>query len=442
MKRIITAIMAIAMVILALANLSGCVVNEANAAATNASATDLTSATDSIMPSIDVEAITLAAAEVEAEAERFAAEAARKAELAEFVSTADAPAVQNYIDAVGNDFGAVGIQVAVINNGDPEMAHTYNYGWAISGSVKMGSENEFRVASLSKSAVAINAMKMQEDGIVDVDAPISNYWGGNTAKTVTLRNLLSHTSTLSSGCSYKKTREGTLAQLQNPGCYTGGTPGTRGVWGYNNYAVGVAGSTLEVAANRLLTDYAKENVFGPLGMDAAFASGEVEHLDRVGCHYYHGGGVSRSAGFSRGYTCRSTPGANTNAFAGGLTCSAQDYAKLYAMLACDGTYNGAQVLTPESVAVIEERLFTASEHGGTFDQCMPLRYKEGYLGVDKVYYHTGNAYGVLALASYNPDTKDVVVVVTTGASDTRDAQGVYAVGSRISEYLYTNVLAG
>ena len=110
------------------------------------------------------------------------------------------------------------------------------------------------------------------------------------------------------------------------------------------------------------------------------------------------------------------------------------------MLANDGKYNGIQILTPASVESIERKLFTAGEYGGAFTQCTPLRYKIDLYGESELYYHTGNAYGVLALASYNPSTKDGVVVITTGASQIRDTQGVYSICSEISEYVYKNVI--
>ncbi len=60
-------------------------------------------------------------------------------------------------------------------------------------------------------------------------------------------------------------------------------------------------------------------------------------------------------------------------------------------------------------------------------------------GASKLLYHTGNAYGVIAMASYNPETKDTVVVLTVGAKPTRDKYGVYEVCSSLSKLLYRNM---
>ena len=58
---------------------------------------------------------------------------------------------------------------------------------------------------------------------------------------------------------------------------------------------------------------------------------------------------------------------------------------------------------------------------------------------DRLYYHTGSAYGVYNLLSYDPDAGDGVVVLTTGADGGRDEYGIYAVCGEISRILYEAV---
>ena len=43
---------------------------------------------------------------------------------------------------------------------------------------------------------------------------------------------------------------------------------------------------------------------------------------------------------------------------------------------------------------------------------------------------------LLALASYNPETASGVVVITTGAPVERDAQGIYLMCAKITEFIY------
>ena len=61
---------------------------------------------------------------------------------------------------------------------------------------------------------------------------------------------------------------------------------------------------------------------------------------------------------------------------------------------------------------------------------------EDLLGREELYYHTGSAYGVYALLSYDPNTGDGVVVLTTGAPRQVDDRGLYQLCARLSEQLY------
>ena len=58
------------------------------------------------------------------------------------------------------------------------------------------------------------------------------------------------------------------------------------------------------------------------------------------------------------------------------------------------------------------------------------------MGRDNIYYHTGSAYGVFSLLSYDPDTGDGVVVLTIGAPRRVNERGLYALCAELSERLY------
>lgn len=337
-----------------------------------------------------------------------------------------------YLESTASAFGAAGIQVALIREGI--AADTFNYGYAVKGSVPMASDTKLRVASISKVVVAMNAMRMQEQNVVNVDSGIGAYWGKNPYKAVTLKSLFSHTSTLKD-LGYSSTKDGTLAQLTSSSSYNSGTVGSSSVWAYNNYGVGVAGTTLELASGQVLDNYADTHFFKPLGIEASWHPGSLP--GSVAELYRYGGDVARTVAQQRANSIPASVGVSTAYYAGGLTISAKDTAKLFAVLANDGFYAGNQYLSPTSVAAMEKKLFSA----GSFYQCMPLRCKDGLYGQGTLYYHTGNAYGMLALASYNPSTRNGVVVITTGAAQNTDSNGIYSICGQITEYMYKYIAA-
>ena len=217
-------------------------------------------------------------------------------------------------------------------------------------------------------------------------------------------------------------------------------PGDPAGWAYNNYGFAVLGMTLELAADTSLDYVLAEGLLDPLGIDAAFEGGSVDNTDLLATLYYYGGSLARSTSEQRSYTLDYAPGHKGNFFDGGFTCSAGDLAKLAAVLANDGAYEGQVLLSPESVAWMETPLDTPVSDGrSTFLQCRPLRYQEELYGRDGLYYHTGSAYGQYALLSYDPDTGDGVVVLTSGADGVVDEHGIYAICGEIAQAVYAAV---
>ena len=158
----------------------------------------------------------------------------------------------------------------------------------------------------------------------------------------------------------------------------------------------------------------------------------------LGSLYDARGNVLRSPGQQTGQSVPDEIGLGASYYPGGLTISAVDLAKLVSILAGDGMYNGEALLSPQSVEEMETVQFSVDPGDGTapFDQCLILRRQEDLLGREELYYHTGSAYGVYALLSYDPNTGDGVVVLTTGAPRQVDDRGLYQLCARLSEQLY------
>ena len=343
-------------------------------------------------------------------------------------------ALEQAVAAAALRHGAVGVQVAVIEEG--AVTDAYHYGWAVKESVPMTDAHKLRTASLSKVAVGLSAALLREEGAVDYDADIGEYWGVQTWKPVTVRALLSHTSTLLNSENIAWDDQGVKAQLAGESGYGGGTPGDLRYWSYNNHAFGVLGQTLELAAGRYLDDVLEERVLGPLGADGSFAAGELEEPELV-TPLYRQSSLGRSAGSVRSVRQWSAPGATGRQFAGGYTSSAVDLAKLTALLAGDGCFEGVRLMDAESVELMESCEDRALP-GGTY-QALPMRLRSGVYGRERLYYHTGSAYGVYNLVSYDPDTGDGVVVLTTGADGGKDQYDIYAVCGEISRAVYEAV---
>ena len=110
--------------------------------------------------------------------------------------------------------------------------------------------------------------------------------------------------------------------------------------------------TLELAADRKLDDILAEKVYGPLDIDAAFAAGDIKETDLIVTLYDEDNNVERSADRLSTFHCSENPGAEGLYYAGGLTISANDLAKIVCMLVNEGEYEGQQILSKKSVRII------------------------------------------------------------------------------------------
>ena len=353
-------------------------------------------------------------------------------------TAADHDAMQAKVEEIAAKYGAIGLQAAILENG--VVTDSFACGWATKDSDPMTADHKMRVASLSKVSVGMAAMLLRDRGVIDLDASIGDYWGFPTHNTrypnspVSIRSLLSHTSSIPMyGDDVSRSRSAVEARLRSNG-YNSLQPGSVWSWGYNNYGFAVLGMTLELAAKDYLDNILDKNLWSVMDIDAAFEGGEIQAADKLATIYRHGGSVGRSVEAQKNYKRPSAPGGSGSSFAGGLTISANDLAKLLSLLANDGTYQGLRLLSRESVELMETR-FDQILLDGTY-QALPLRSQDGIYGRARLYYHTGSAYGVYNFMSYDPETGDGIVVLSSGASAARDGNGIYAICGNLARYFY------
>ena len=355
----------------------------------------------------------------------------------EYLSVLNHTDIQNYVNSIAKKYGAAGLQVAVIENG--VVTDTYVYGWATKNSDKMTDDHKLRVASLSKVVVGITAQLLREDGIITMEDDISQYWKITiknpkyTNIPITFRTLLSHTSSIySSGEAYTFAAAKTYLTQKH---YTSSAPGDIRGWTYNNYAFSVLGMSLELAANKTANTILNEQLFSKMNIDAAFGTGDIKATNKLITLYRNDGTVGRTVAVQKTHHSSTTPGGNGTFFAGGFTSSAKDMAKLISILSNDGIYEGVRLMDAESIEIMETAHSQTTVSGGSY-QAYPMRYWKNLYNRDTIYFHTGSAYGVYNCVSYDPETGDGIVVLTTGASPAKNDYGIYKVCSDINAYIY------
>lgn len=346
--------------------------------------------------------------------------------------------IYEQISDSAEEYNAIGVQVSVIRGSDGK-AFDFTHGWADYGNREMTVESKMRSASLSKVATAICAVKMEEQGLISLSKNIKKYWKIDIPVKMSMKTLLTHTSTLYN-LNSKSSIEETKEQLQASSSYNSKkTPGKSASFEYNNYASAIAATTLELASGIPLEEYANKNLFSLLDGDLSYFPGNINDTDNLITHYDYDHSVELVPETAEKMVFTGNIGDHPVNYIGGLTGSASDIAKMFSMLANDGVYGDNRILSEESVEALEKKYFTAKENGGKFKQCLALRYYKKLYGTDGLYYHTGNAYGIVSLASYDPVTKNTVVVMTSGAKQSRDKRGIYKICGEITKAVYKNI---
>lgn len=344
--------------------------------------------------------------------------------------------LQAYIDSVAKKYNAVGVQVAIIENG--QVVGTYAYGWATRKTVPMTTDHKIRVASISKVVVGISAMLLYEDGLIDLEGDIGDIWGVTARNPmfpdypITIWNILSHTSSIASYEDDVSTDYRSVYR-RLPYSFWSVEPGVMKSRCYNNYAFRVLGMTLELAADQTLDALLDEHLFNTMQIDAAFAPGDLDDPTLL-ASLYEGTRLRRSVAKQASMHLTDEPGANGSYFAGGLTISAEDLGKLAALLANDGMYNGQQLMEPETVALMEQCMEQPLRNGAY--QAHPLFHVPDLYGREGVYFHTGTGCGVFTCLSYDDATGDGVVVLTTGAAGYMNDIEIALICDEINAYIY------
>ncbi len=82
---------------------------------------------------------------------------------------------QQKIDEVAKEYGAVGVSVALVDDG--KVIDTFSYGSAIKGQLPMTENTKVRIASISKVFLGLATMISVENETMSLDEDIGTYWG-------------------------------------------------------------------------------------------------------------------------------------------------------------------------------------------------------------------------------------------------------------------------
>ena len=142
--------------------------------------------------------------------------------------------------------------------------------------VPVSEKSMHRAASITKIFSGITMLKLVEEGLLDLDAPVKSYvpWltlkDADAAEKMTLRHLLSHTSGLPKEYTPEGARDeaalGPSLRVELPEAELVSKPG-EGKYLYSNLGIRLASLCAERVTGKRFTELVQETVLTPLGME-------------------------------------------------------------------------------------------------------------------------------------------------------------------------------
>lgn len=356
----------------------------------------------------------------------------------------------------------------------------------------------FRIASMSKMMTTIGVMRLVEDGTLALDEDVGSYLGHALRNPhfpdcpVTLRSLLSHTSSLRDGAGYSWGAEVRLRDVLTPGA---ARYGDGAAWAahappghyfqYSNLNWGVIGSVMERVSGERFDRLMRRLLLAPMGLRGGYNPAEFSaaELDDTATLYRKrtvaterwdaaGPWIAQADDFRARPPAppagieRYVPGDNGTLFSptGGLRISAADLGKVMRMLMQGGEWQGRRILRPDSVALMFSPQWTADE-GGANGDTGGGRFRSWGLGSQRfvgrpgggdglvegggfgAVGHLGDAYGLLSAFVLDPGRRNGMIVLIGGtAADPARSPGRHSalprVQERLLDALYRGAIAG
>lgn len=368
-------------------------------------------------------------------------------------STISAQTVFDQLTEVAENNQLVGMSVAVTKNN--EILNEFHYGKAnINSGTAINENTIFRVASISKYITALAVLKLHEDGLLDLDADISDYLGfdiynpNHSNINITTRMLLCHTSTLVDGNGYfnlsgKSYRNALAPKIQEllvqegefytPDIWLKKEPGK--FFKYSNLNYGVLATLVEVISKKRFDIYTKEKILDPLNITGSFNIDHINNINNIATLYRSGLPEADNYNGSRPEVFNDNNynlGTNGLVFSpqGGFRGTVKDLCNIMIMSYNNGLFNGTKVLEKSTLELMHTPQWTFDGNNGNnyynlFNSWgLGTHITTNTANGDIVYPelkmigHPGEAYGLISDMYFNIEEKTGVVFITNGCNRT------------------------
>ena len=360
--------------------------------------------------------------------------------------------VDKAVERIAGIYGVTGCSVAVFEK--DRIVYTYSYGIARrNGLVKDGEkwiytntetpasdDTKYRAASISKMVTTVLAMQLADEGKLNIEDDIAELINPNLKNPyypetkTTIEMLMTHTSGIVDGRGWEyassKVPFPSLDKVIGRGIFSGERPGEK--YSYSNLGMGLVSGAVEQASGKRFYDYARDALFEPMGIDAAYMTDYIE--DRGNIAELRGADPVSWGEMEPYYSTNIPLGQMYLLGQGELYISAPDLAKIAMILAGDGTYEGRRYLSRESIDSIHTKRSYDPETN--VSRGLAVQITSDIIDGVTLYGHQGNAYGAISCVFYDPEAECGIVFLSSGASSERAGNYIYSVNDAIINELW------
>ena len=357
-------------------------------------------------------------------------------------SSAPFTKVESEIRQIMNEQNILGMGVAVVKDG--KIIYTHSFGLKdIEAHTQLTDDDIFRIASISKSFSATSIMQLIEKGKLSLDDDFSDLVGFPIrnpkfpSKVITLRMVMSHTSSINDSQGYFNLDVINPAKNQDwAKSYNEYPPGEG--YAYCNLNYNMIGAVIEKISGERFDNYVSSHILKPLGLYGGY---NVDSLDRSKfvTLYEYDSASKRFVTSPEAYASRREQiadyvmGYSTPVFSptGGMKISATDLAKYMLMHMHRGKSSGVRIISKKSSRIMQTKVASAGNYGLAFETNL-----ETVIPGEKMTGHTGGAYGLRSCMFFNQKKDFGIVVIINGSGP----EGQTPIWYRTVNCLYDNLV--
>ena len=267
----------------------------------------------------------------------------------------------------------------------------------------------FQIGSISKSFAAVVLLQLREEGVIDLQQPVSRYlrWFEipSEYEPITIHHLLSHTGGISSGTERSPSALAEVWAMRRMATST--APGS--YFHYSNDGYKVLGLLLEAVLGEDISTIYRERIFEPLGMKEAepVITHDVRRRMAIGYQPYYDDRPLPQGGMLAPATWFEGDSAD-----GAICANVLDMAAYLRMLMNQGAGPRGPVISPESFGLMTQPIIQPDDgyHGEFYGYGLNSGEREGHRHI----WHGGGMVGYTSTMEADMEDGLGVIVLCSG----------------------------